>query len=150
MTGRGNARPVQAVDAEAWIRLRTELWPESPHDHPVEVTSYFEAPPGRAACFVVEDGSGAVVGFAEVGLRSYAEGCVSSPVGYLEGIYVAPGARRVGHARSLAASCEAWSQSMGCREFASDRAIDNEVSSALHEALGFEEAARLVCYRKAL
>ncbi len=143
-------RAAEPVHAETWARLRTALWPEAPSDHPVEIAAYFAGPPDDAACFVAEvDGDG-VLAFAEVGLRRYAEGCTTSPVGFLEGIYVEPGARRMGVARALATACEAWSRSMGCTEFASDRAVDNEASGAFHRAIGFEEVHTIVCYRKAI
>ena len=78
------------------------------------------------------------------------QGCRTSPVGYLEGIYVMPGVRRSGAARALAAAAAEWSRSLGCTEMGSDRAIDNTVSGAFHEAVGFEEVSTIVCYRKDL
>jgi len=41
------------------------------------------------------------VGFVEVSLRPYAEGCDTRPVGYLEGGYVAPEWRGQGIGRAL-------------------------------------------------
>lgn len=143
-------RPVTYADREAWVELRTALWPEHPDDHPPEVAAFLRDPPEEASCLLVEDGEGTVVGFAEVGLRRYAEGCTSSPVGYLEGIYVETGARREGYARALVKACEAWARAQGCTEMASDRALDDDESGAFHLAVGFEEANRIICYRKAL
>src|SRR3954462_6355474 len=51
-----------------------------------------------------------VVGFAEVSRRTYAEGCETSPVGFLEGWYVVAARRRQGIGRALVASGEAWAQ----------------------------------------
>ena len=138
------------TDAREWVRLRTALWPEAPEDHPTEVAAYLEDPPPDAACFVAEEPEGAVVGFAEVALRPHAEGCLTSPVGYLEGIYVDDPARRRGYARAMVRACEAWARARGCTEFASDRALDNQESGSFHLATGFQEAGRIVCYRKAL
>lgn len=143
-------RPVAPADAEAWVELRSALWPEHPDDHVGVVAAFLRDPPDGASCLLVEDGAGTVVGFAEVGLRRYAEGCLSSPVGYLEGIYVETGARREGYARALVTACEAWARARGCTELASDRALDEEESGAFHRAVGFEEAGRIVCYRKPL
>lgn len=139
-----------AADADDWIRLRTELWSDSPDDHPREIAEYVADPPADAECFVAETSDGRIVGFAEVGLRWYAEGCRSSPVGYLEGIYVEEAYRRRAHARGLVLAGEAWARSQGCTEFASDRALENEMSGAFHLAAGFEEVERIVCYRKDL
>ena len=145
-----SVRPAEGRDAAAWIRLRTALWPESPDDHPPEVASYFRAPPEESVCLVAEDGSGRIVGFAELGLRAYAEECSTSPVGYLEGIFVESSARKTGVGRALVAAGEAWAGDRGCTEMASDRALDNAESGVFHEAVGFSEVHRIVCYRKEL
>lgn len=130
--------------------MRTELWPESPDDHPREVAEYFADPPEDVSCFVAVSTEGEVTGFAEAGLRRSAEGCATSPVGYLEGIYVAPGFRRTGVGRALVLACEAWARSRGCTEMGSDRALDNDASGAFHVATGFDEVGRVVSYRKEL
>ena len=92
----------------------------------------------------------ALVGFAEVSRRAYAEGCETSPVGFLEGWYVVPERRRQGIGRALVAAAEAWARGLGCREFASDAVAENTVSAAAHRALGFEEVAVIRCFRKDL
>lgn len=150
MTSSVSVRPVARSDSAAWTRLRTALWPESPEDHPEEIEEYFATSPEDLTCFVAEDAGGLVVGFAEVGLRRSAEGCSTSPVAYLEGIYVDPGSRREGCGRALVRACEAWGRARGCIEVASDRALDNEASGAFHLAAGFDEVGRVVTYRKEL
>ena len=99
---------------------------------------------------MAEDDSSEVVGFVEVGLRNYAEGCRSSPVGYLEGIYVAPEHRASGIGRTLVEAAEAWARRQGCTEMASDHEIQNEASGRFHSSVGYEEVARIVCFRKDL
>lgn len=91
------------------------------------------------------------VGFAQCQLRrDYVEGASTSPVGYLEGIYVAPAHRRRGIARALLARCEAWAREMGCAEFASDCELTNTDSLAFHLRVGFTEANRIICFTKPL
>jgi aminoglycoside 6'-N-acetyltransferase I len=75
---------------------------------------------------------------------------LSSPVGYLEGIFVVPEHRRSGVGEALVRAAEAWARERGCTEMASDRQLDNEPSGVFHEAVGYEEAERIVCYRKSL
>lgn len=94
---------------------------------------------------------GAVCGFAEVSIRSRADGCdPKCNVGYLEGWYVTSDVRRRGVGAQLVRAAEEWARGQGCREFASDTWHDNEVSQRAHEALGFEVVDRCVHYRKAL
>lgn len=91
------------------------------------------------------------VGFAQCQLRQdYVEGTDSSPVGYLEGIYVLPEHRHQGHAKALLAACEEWARSCGCREFASDCPLENTQSLSFHMHTGFSEANRIICFVKKL
>ena len=64
---------------------------------------------------------GDTVGFAQCRLRNdYVEGTKSSPVGYLEGVYVVKLYRNRGYAKDLIAACERWAKDKGCSEFAGD------------------------------
>jgi aminoglycoside 6'-N-acetyltransferase I len=91
------------------------------------------------------------LGFAEAMLRTdNVNGCATSPVAFLEGIYVEPSARRQGVARALADVVEQWARQMGCREFASDALLENVSSHCMHRGLGFEETERVVYFRKDL
>jgi GNAT superfamily N-acetyltransferase len=145
------ANPCQAVivDAAAVAALACELWP----DHPLEeMTEEFESLLARedAAVFVYRE-QGETVGFAQCQLRhDYVEGTETSPVGYLEGIYVREGVRRQGIARKLLSACESWTKAKGCAEFGSDCELDNTDSQRFHRAVGFEETNRIVAFVKKL
>ena len=78
------------------------------------------------------------------------EGAYTSPVGYLEGIYVEPAFRRCGVAAELVRACEAWARARGCSEFASDTEAENVRSIHFHLSVGFQEANRVVCFLKRL
>lgn len=102
-------------------------------------------------CCFIKYIDGIPVGFAQCQLRhDYVEGTHSSPVGYLEGIFVASGYRYKGYAKELLHECELWAKEKGCTEFASDCELDNTDSSDFHIAMGFEEANRVICFRKDL
>ena len=92
-----------------------------------------------------------IIAFAQCQLRyDYVEGTNSSPVGYLEGIYVEPMYRKQGIAKKLLEECEKWSLKKGCTEFASDCELNNSISFNFHLSVGFEEANRIICFRKKL
>jgi aminoglycoside 6'-N-acetyltransferase I len=111
----------------------------------------FLASPDRFAQFVAYSAPGEAVGLAEASMRiDYVNGTVSSPVAFLEGLYVVPPARRRGVAQSLVCVVSDWARSRGCSELASDTLLENEASQAVHRALGFEETERVVFFRKAL
>lgn len=91
------------------------------------------------------------IGFAQCQLRyDYVEGTESSPVGYLEGIFVKEEYRHSGYAKELLVECENWALSKGCKEFASDCELDNTNSLKFHLSMGFTEANRVICFTKKL
>ncbi len=47
-------------------------------------------------------------------------------------------------------AAEGWARKKGCSEMASDHEVGNEASGAFHEALGYQEVERIVCFRKGL
>ena len=103
------------------------------------------------AQFFLKYNEGIPVGFAQCGLRyDYVEGTETSPVGYLEGIFIKEEYRQKGYAKELLSECEKWAKEKGCKEFASDCEIDNDSSFGFHMALGFEEANRIICFTKKL
>jgi aminoglycoside 6'-N-acetyltransferase I len=148
-------RTAAQADRDQLARLREGLWPDAAAtEHACELQPILAGKtPGSMplVCFVAEVPDGRLLGFAEVSLRSHADGCnPERPVGYLEGWYVAEEVRRSGIGRRLLSVAEDWARSYGCVEMASDTWIDNELSQSCHEALGFEVVDRCVHYRKAL
>ena len=86
------------------------------------------------------------VGFAQCQLHhDYVEGTETTPIGYLEGIFVKEGYRNRGYARELLTAYEAWVKRKGCHEFASDCEIHNISGFRFHKAMNFAEANRIIC-----
>lgn len=131
--------------------MREALWPAEPGEHAEEIASFFAGDRRDPAEVLLATGdSGAAIGFAEVSIRQYAEGCSTDRVAYLEGWFVEEGQRRKGIGAALVAAVEAWGRAQGCTELASDTEIHNLGSAAAHRALGFSEVERIVCFRKAI
>ena len=144
-------RPCSASEQSGWLELRFALWPHHDQRAHLEAMAKFCAAPERFGQFVAYAPTNVPRGFVEVALRNdYVNGTRSSPVAFLEGIYVVPEERRRGIARSLIAAAEDWARSHGCIEFASDASLADQSSHALHHAVGFEETERVVYFRKAL
>lgn len=142
-------RKIVETDRTNWVRLREALWPGSLSDHDTETRKYFASPPGAPFVFVAE-AEGRLVGFLELDYRKYAPGCRSSPVPFIEGWYVEPGAQRHGIGRELVEAAEACARAAGYHEIASDAEIVNADGIAAHVALGYEEVERVVCFRRSL
>lgn len=136
-------------DAEALANLAIRMWTD--HD-PADLAEEFRrlVTSDEAVCFI-QYVDGKPVAFAQCQLRhDYVEGTETSPVGYLEGIFVSEAYRKQGIAAELLSACEKWAKEKGCTEFASDCELDNEDSFRFHMALGFEEANRIICFRKGI
>ena len=151
-------RPVYRPDQAEWVRMRTALWPDDgDNEHTEEVTVFFATDSFRWSesflswkVFVAERPAGGLCGFVEASIRPQVDGCVTRPVGYVEGWYVDPDMQRQGIGRKLVEAAERWAASQGCKEMASDARLWNTVSHEAHKALGFAESERLVHFRKRL
>ena len=140
-------RKAEIIDLPMLAELACKLWP----DHTVEEMQleFAETIAKSDAAFFLACTKETAVGFAQCQLRyDYVEGTDSSPVGYLEGIYVADEYRKQGFARELLAACEDWAKEKGCAEFASDCELSNTQSLQFHLNVGFEEANRIICFTK--
>lgn len=141
-------RLAQPTDLPVLAGLGAKLWP---HHTAQQLQQEFAQEMQAGAQFFLAQSADVAIGFAQCTLRhDYVEGTSSSPVGYLEGLYVDAAFRRSGVAAALLAAAEEWARQQGCREFASDCALENTLSQMFHQKLGFTEAARVVCYTKSL
>lgn len=139
----------EVKDLPIVAELACKLWPDNAVEGLRSEMGEILAKPDAAFYIAyVED---VPAGFAQCQLRyDYVEGTDSSPVGYLEGIYVAEEYRKRGIAKELLSACETWTKSKGCTEFASDCELDNMQSLQFHLNVGFEEANRIICFTKKL
>ena len=141
-------RQARPEDHAEWLRMRRSLWDDCPDDQQVREMAEILASDTEEV-FVAER-SGGLCGFVEASVRPWAIGCDARPVGYIEGWYVDEDLRRQGVGRALVEAAEAWARSRGCRQMASGAELWNDVSHRAHGAIGYEEMARLVLYKKDL
>ena len=132
-----------------WLFLRAKLWPDA--DESEHLRDMADISTRGHLVLLAVDIDGRAVGFVEASLRvDFVNGTSSSPVAFLEGLYVEPTARRQGVSRALVAEVDRWAIRQGCSELASDSPIENTVAHAAHRALGFEEMERVVYFRRAV
>ncbi len=132
--------------------MRSRLWPHADAPELASEAAGFAAGadvPTLDVVFIAEQ-DGRAIGFLELSVREFSDGCDSMPVPYVEGWYVEPHARGTGVGRGLMQAAEAWSTDRGFTELASDTEIENEASLRAHERCGFEETERLIKLRKRL
>ena len=133
-------------DSRFLAEMASQMW-----DSSIDAleTEFIETLNDEQSAFFIKYVNNIPVGFAQCGLRTdYVEGTESSPVGYLEGIFVKEDYRNNGYAKELLLACEIWAKNMGCTEFASDCELSNIGSLRFHIAMGFDEANRIICFKK--
>ena len=140
-------RPLTSDDRD-WLSLRSKLWPGPESEHLRYMADAFVR--GHHVLIAIAS-DGVAVGFVEASMRvDYVNGTSTSPVAFLEGLYVEPSSRRNGVARELVAAIARWAETEGCTELASDSPVENVVAHVTHRALGFEETERVVYFRRAV
>ncbi|MDD1444145.1 GNAT family N-acetyltransferase [Dolichospermum sp. ST_sed3] len=141
-------RRVAQKDKAEWLRMRKGVWPEAPDEYLDYDMDDVLASDKCAVFFALI--KGAPAGLIEVHLRESAEGCFSSPVGYIEAWFVDESLRGKGVSGVLAAAAEDWARGKGCTDMASDTWLDNEASIRAHARMGYSEVERLVHFVKQL
>lgn len=141
--------PVGRHQFDDWLRFRESVYSGLDRGfHRQEMEIYFAA--ADKTCLLACNEAGTACGMIELSLRNVVDGCLSSPVGYIEGIYVDPAQRGSGIATTLLQHAEAWCRAHGCTEIATDAELDHEDAQRFHQHMGFEETYRIVQYRKDL
>lgn len=124
-------------DRPEWLRMRAALWPDETHaKHREEMDEYLRGK--GAVAYVAARPSGGLAGFVEATIRPHADGCDTSPVGYVEGWYVDADVRQRGVGRRLVRTAERWARERGC----------TEMGLQAHLAIGYEERERLIHFRR--
>ncbi|MBY5839474.1 GNAT family N-acetyltransferase [Rhizobium leguminosarum] len=142
-------RKMRAGDSALWAEMRFKLWDSlSIDEHLGDIgrmlkgkkrTGYLALRPDQAP-----------LGFAEICIREYANGCTAQPVPFLEGIWIDPKHRRQGVGRALLENITGDLIKQGFRELCSDADIRNRRSHQAHQNWGFTETERVVYFRKVL
>lgn len=143
-------REAESRDFPDWLRMRDALYSGLTKEfHEIEMAIYHKAA-DKACVLSFLDDEETPTGFMELSLRNVVDGCLSSPVGYLEGIYIEPTKRGEGIARTMFSYARDWARAKGCTELASDAELENKDAQRFHEHLGFEETYRIVQYKISL
>ncbi|MBT8235280.1 MAG: GNAT family N-acetyltransferase [Bacteroidia bacterium] len=139
--------PIKPTDFDTWVNFSLSLFPNSSKDK-IEVDLRRIEQLDKYQTFIARKDSNAI-GYVTVTLRTdHVEGASTSPVGYLEAIYVKPEYRNDGIARELFLQGQAWCKENGCSEMGSDTWHWNKDAQAFHKKLGFKEEDILVHFYK--
>ncbi|WP_163880268.1 GNAT family N-acetyltransferase [Rhizobium laguerreae] len=142
-------RKMQASDSALWAEMRFKLWDSlSIDEHLGDITRMLKGK--KRAGYLALRPDHTPLGFAEICIREYANGCTAQPVPFLEGIWIDPKYRRRGVGRALLEKITTDLIEQGFHELCSDADIRNRRSHQAHQNWGFAETERVVYFRKVL
>lgn len=131
-----------------YLPLAQALWPKSNQD---ELKKEFlkDLESNFYETYLAQHEDGTYIGFINLSLRTdYVQGSSTSPVAYIEGIYVTPEHRNQGIATQLVTQAETWAKEKNCTELASDTELHNTDSQAFHQQVGFQKSETIVHFIK--
>ena len=142
-------RKAEATDREDWARMRHRLWDDwTVERHLTDIDNMLKD--DKFTGYLAIDNAGQAVGFAEICIRDYANGCTQQPVPFLEGIWIDEHYRRSGVGSLLIKTITSELKAQGFIELCSDILENNLQSHRAHENWGFHEMERVIYFRKGL
>ena len=131
-----------------WLEMGLSLWPQAKKED-LEREFRMELKSGEHKHFIVKNDCNEFVGFINLSIRNdYVQGSLTSPVVYIEGIFVKAEFRNQGIAKQLVVQAEKWAQEKGYTEIGSDTELSNVDSQQFHIKVGFEKAGVIVHFVK--
>jgi aminoglycoside 6'-N-acetyltransferase I len=141
-------RRVTQEDKAEWARMRNGIWPDWTDEYLVVDMDEILASDNDFVIFACDGDK--PIGLTEARIKDHAEGCMTSPVGSLEGWFVEEEYRGQGIVGIMTKAAEEWVRAKGCIEVASDTWLENEPSIRAHVKMGYVEVERLVHFVKKL
>ena len=131
---------------QSWKRMRQALYHELDDDFQKDEMALIANDSEKRESFIVFD-RGHEIGLLEMSLRNFVDGCLTSPVAYIEGIFINKTYTGQGYGRKILNEAKAWGMARGCTEIASDSELDNLDAQKFHIAMGFQVTYRIVQYK---
>ena len=95
-------------------------------------------------CYFLTDDNNRIIGLIELSSRNIVDGCLSSPVAYIEGLYIEEQHRGKGAGREAMSAVHQWCKQRGFTELAADTELENLGAQHYSSAVGFTETYRVV------
>ena len=138
--------PINKDDFAKWREMRGDLYGSLSNEfHEEEMEGILNS--NEWHCQFIEDRNGHAIGFLELSSRNIVDGCLSSPVAYLEGLYLNSEFRGKGLGREIINVLLNWCREKGFSELATDAELKNIKAQGFFQAMGFQETYRVVEYR---
>jgi aminoglycoside 6'-N-acetyltransferase I len=134
-------------DFDVWHRFRSVLYSDlDPIYSETEIRRTIEDP-ALASFLVFLNEEPGPIGMIELSLRNIVDGCSSTPVAYIEGLYLIEKYQGQGLGKEMMAFIKKWAREQGCTELAVDTELEKERAQKFYLREGFEETYRVVQFR---
>jgi len=139
--------PVDSSNLKEYVDLAMLLFPDE--DYEEEYEMYKESFKTDKEMGYLYEADNKFVAMMHLSIRSdYVNGTDTSPVLYLEAIYVLSDYRKTGIARKFIDFAENTAKQKGITQLASDCLLENHTSELFHKSCGFREEERVICFVK--
>lgn len=138
--------PITKDEFSLWSKYRSEIYPLLSREYDLKEMGFiYSSDVWR--CWFIESMDGERIGLVELSLRNVVDGCLSSPVPYLEGLYLVESERGKGLGARVIELLKRWCHENGYSELATDTELSNLRAQEFYEKLGFVLVDRVVEYR---
>jgi aminoglycoside 6'-N-acetyltransferase I len=138
--------PIQRNQFREWKEMREDIYPLLDEEyHQEEMEQIFVS--DEWFCYFLTDEDNRTLGLVELSSRNIVDGCLSSPVAYIEGLYLKEEYRGRGLGKEAIRVILDWCREKGFSELATDAELGNVKAQHFYEAVGFQETDRVVEFR---
>ena len=138
-----------STNLKEWTELSLLLFPDSTFDEEFDLHKEILTLDNELGLLYRKDNL--YVGFMNLSIRNdYVNGTDTSPVVFVEAIYVLPDYRKQGIGKEFIRYAENYAKQKGIMQLASDCFIDNTLSENFHKSCGFIEKERVICFVKSV
>ncbi len=95
-------------------------------------------------CYFLMNENNQILGLAELSSRNIVDGCLSSPVAYLEGLYLKEKYQDMGLGRQAIEAIKIWCKEQGFTELCMDTELANVKAQKFFRTVGLQETYRIV------
>jgi len=138
--------PIQLSQFTQWKAMRKAIYPVLDDRYDEQEMKQIVGHPDWF-CYFLTDADGTLLGLVELSSRNIVDGCLSSPVAYIEGLYLKPEYRHQGLGKEVIQLLRSWCRERSFSELATDTQLANEAAQRFYRAAGFQETDRVVEFR---
>jgi len=138
-----NLTPIKRNQFSLWRKFRNSVYSTVTDEfHEIEMENIFGSE--EWFCYFLTNENNNIIGFVELSARNVVDGCLSSPVAYIEGLYIEAEYRGKGAGKKAIEAIHKWCKINGFTELAADAELSNLNAQIFFNAVGFKETYRVV------